>query len=177
MNLGYRKSLHWEHCYKFISEVSLWMREGQLRSCCLILWGYNVCQMAFLQQWKEQSYVHSTPHRCVAVHRHVPRHFSLARYHFHIFFVAEANIRGEGPIEQEAVYLSTLHAALRLSSIKVRTLRFCKKVFQLPFFGLEFMSRLPLLTCSQLFQNCFYHTLLNLKSIKVSAQKCVASIK
>lgn len=59
-----------------------------------------MCQMAFLQQQKEQSYVHSTPHRCVAVHRHVPCHFSLARYHFHIF-LWQKQISEGGPIEQE----------------------------------------------------------------------------
>lgn len=61
-----------------------------------------MCQMAFLQQRKEQSYVHSTPHRCVAVHRHVPCHFSLARYHFHIFFCGRSKYQRESLIEQEA---------------------------------------------------------------------------
>lgn len=85
VNLGHRKNLQQECCCKFISELSWWMKEEQLHLYRLILWGCNVCQMAFLQQGKDPSYVHSTPHRCVAVHRHAPCHFSLARYHFHIF--------------------------------------------------------------------------------------------
>lgn len=94
------------------------------------------------------------------------------------FFVAEANIRGRAPLsKKQAVYLSTVHVALGLFKIKIRTLRFCKKGFSASFPPPEFMGRFPLLTCSQLCQNCFYYTLLNLQKIKVSAQKCIASIK
>lgn len=132
--------------------------------------------MAFLEQGKEQSYVHSTPHRCVAVHRHVPCHFSLALPISH-FCVAEANSRGEGPNVQEA------GSGFQYRTCSLKAFKYKNKIFEVLqesfsasfgfFLGLEFMSRLLFLTCSQLCLNCCYYIVWNSQERKkICSEMC-----